>query len=175
MIKERLKFTSIILEAAKSAQLLSSYGVKPYNVTPILKEILPGISSPKSKFSCLLATGIALSEMLPSFAPETAGVALEQCQILHGAWIQDISNVFGKSDKCQWRANQLVPRELFEFDRGSPIPRDWKFDGSSYGTRFFMRKIAYVLPAFMRAMNSRWNTNRFWKFGHCQQKSWSNR
>lgn len=61
--------TSNNLEAVKSADLII-LGVKPYNITPILKEILPGIS-PNNHVLISLATGIALSEMHEVISAET--------------------------------------------------------------------------------------------------------
>jgi pyrroline-5-carboxylate reductase len=53
--------TSNNLEAVQNAQLII-LGVKPYNITPILNEIYPGITS-NNQIIISLATGVALSEM----------------------------------------------------------------------------------------------------------------
>jgi pyrroline-5-carboxylate reductase len=53
--------TSNNLDAISNAELII-LGVKPYNVTPILNEILPGIN-PKNQIIISLATGITLAEM----------------------------------------------------------------------------------------------------------------
>jgi pyrroline-5-carboxylate reductase len=53
--------TSNNLDAISNAELVI-LGVKPYNVTPILNEILPGIN-PKNQIIISLATGITLAEM----------------------------------------------------------------------------------------------------------------
>lgn len=57
------------LQAVQMADLVI-LGVKPYNVTPILNEILPGID-PERHSIISLATGITLSEMYQVLKPET--------------------------------------------------------------------------------------------------------
>ena len=61
--------TSNNLDAISNAELII-LGVKPYNVTPILNEILPGIN-PKNQIIISLATGITLAEMYQVLPKET--------------------------------------------------------------------------------------------------------
>src|SRR5690606_16164963 len=62
--------TSDNLQAAQDADLLV-LGVKPYNVSTILKELKP-VLSPEKQVVISLATGVTLDEMLAYLHPETS-------------------------------------------------------------------------------------------------------
>jgi len=133
--------TSNNLEAVKTAQLII-LGVKPYNVTPILKEILPAIS-PKDHIVISLATGIALAEMYQVLHPDT--VTFRAMPNIAADIQESVTCV------CSQYANETqikLVSELFD-SIGFTIPIDESLMEAA--TVLGACGIAYVLR-FMRAM-----------------------
>jgi pyrroline-5-carboxylate reductase len=133
--------TSNNLEAVEQAQLII-LGVKPYNVSPILKEILPGISSHNQVFISL-ATGISLSEMYQVLLPET--VTFRAMPNIAAEIQESITCI------CSKNANEeqiKLVSELFD-SIGFTIPIDESLMEAA--TVLGSCGIAYVLR-FMRAM-----------------------
>jgi len=133
--------TSNNLEAVKSAQLVI-LGVKPYNVSPILEEILPGISS-KNQVIISLATGITLSQMYQVLVPET--VTFRAMPNIAAEIQESVTCI------CSQNANEeqiKLVSELFD-SIGFTIPIDESLMETA--TVLGSCGIAYVLR-FMRAM-----------------------
>lgn len=133
--------TSNNLEAVKNADLII-LGVKPYNVSPILTEILPEISSHNQIFISL-ATGITLSEMNQVLPSET--VAFRAMPNI-AAEIQESITCICSQNASEDQINLVA--ELFD-SIGFTIPIDEGLMEAA--TVLGSCGIAYVLR-FMRAM-----------------------
>ncbi len=133
--------TSNNLEAIKGVDLII-LGVKPYNVTPILTEILPGIDFEK-QIIISLATGVSLDEMYQILDPKT--VAFRAMPNIAADIQESVTCVCSKNAKQE--QIQLVS-ELFD-SIGFTIPIDESLMEAA--TVLGACGIAYVLR-FMRAM-----------------------
>lgn len=129
------------LSAAQYADIIL-LGVKPYNVTPILKEIKPGLD-PKKQIIISLATGVTLEEMYQIIDPST--VTFRAMPNIAADIQESITCI------CEQQANPVqveLVKELFDAI-GLTIPIDEKLMEAA--TVLGACGIAYVLR-FMRAM-----------------------
>lgn len=129
------------LAAAKYADIIL-LGVKPYNVSPILKEIKPALD-PKKQIIISLATGVTLEEMYQIIDPST--VTFRAMPNIAADIQESITCI------CEQQANPVqieLVKELFDAI-GFTIPIDEKLMEAA--TVLGACGIAYVLR-FMRAM-----------------------
>lgn len=129
------------LAAAKYADIIL-LGVKPYNVSPILKEIKPALD-PKKQIIISLATGVTLEEMYQIIDPST--VTFRAMPNIAADIQESITCI------CEQQASPVqieLVKELFDAI-GFTIPIDEKLMEAA--TVLGACGIAYVLR-FMRAM-----------------------